>query len=232
MYNVYAIGSLLLIATVIVVPTVILTVYPVVVNVGIIFGWEDNRCIQAINKCLLIHRLKPILDSFQGDYKHHLHFFAGVYFFLYRSLFFCIVVGGSTPDIDVLFIFIIVFFFLIAIVHVLTMPFKRYIDNAAYTSIYMLMLALWTMEYFLLPSNKSSSNKSSYTVTLLWFRIFLSSLPLCFCVLYWSSRLLNKFWSFHKVKNVHYEPLLAFPDRLIDDDDDDDDEDGDDDKDQ
>ena len=234
LYNIYAIGSLLLIVTVIVVPTVILTVHPIVVNIGIIFGWEESRWIQVINKCLLIHRLKPILDSFQGDYKHYLHFFAGVYFFLYRSLFFCIVVGGSTPDINVLFIFIIVFFFLITTVHVLTMPFKCYIDNAAYTSIYMLMLALWTMEYFLLPSDKSSSNKSSYTVPLLWFRIFLSSLPLCFFVFYWIVKLLNKLWSFRRVKNVHYEPLLAFPDRLVGDHDNDydDDDDDDDDKDQ
>ena len=233
LYNGYAIGSLLLIVTVIVVPTVILTVYPIVVNIGIIFGWEESRCIQVINKCLLIHRLKPILDSFQGDYKHHLHFFAGIYFFLYRSLFFCIVVGGSTPDIGVLFVFIIVFFFLIAMLHVLTMPFEHYIDNAAYTSIYMLMLALSTIEYFLLPSDKSSSKKSNYTIALLWFRIFLSSVPLCFFVFYWIMKLVNKVWSFRRVKNVHYEPLLAFPDRLVgdhdyDDDDEDDDNGGDD----
>ena len=213
LYNVYAIGSLFLIFTVIVIPTVILTVYPIVVNIGIFFGWTESTCIQFINKCLLIHRLKPILDSFQGDYKSHLHFFAGVYFFLYRSLFFCIVVGGSTPEIKVLFIFVIVFFFLIATVHVLTMPFKSYIDNAAYTSIYMLMLALWTMEYFLL----SLDGKSSYTIALLWFRIILSSLPLCFFLLYWILKLLNKVWSFRQAKSVHYEPLLAFPDRLIND---------------
>ena len=224
LYNIYAIGSLFLIFTVIVIPTVILTVFPIVVNIGIVFGWTENPCIQVIYKCLLIHRLKPILDSFQGDYKSHLHFFAGVYFFLYRSLFFCMVVGGSTTEINALFIFIIVFFFLITTVHVLTMPFKRYIDNATYTSIYMLMLALWTMEYFLLPLN----GKLSYTVALLWFRIILSSLPLCIFVLYCILKLLNKVWSFRRAKSIRYEPLLAFPDRLINDDNDDDDDDDDD----
>ena len=107
------------------------------------------------------------------------------------------------------------------------MPFTRYVDNAVYSLIYMLMLALWTMEYFLL-----SSNKSDYTVTLLWFKILLLSLPLCCFVVYWVLKLVNKLLSFRKVKKVTYEPLLAFPDRLIGDHDDDyddfDDEDDDD----
>ena len=106
------------------------------------------------------------------------------------------------------------------------MPFKNYIDNAAYSSVYMLMLALWAMEYFLL-----SSDKSDYTVTLLWFKIFLSSLPLCCFVLYWILKLVNKLWYSRRVKSPAEQPLLAFPDRLIDDHDDEYDDD-DDDKDQ
>ena len=225
-YNVYAIGSLLLIITLIVLPTVILMLYPFIANVVIICGWQESRGIQIINKCLLVHRLKPILDSFQGDYQHHLRFFSGLHFFLYRSLFFCIVVAGSTPDIDILFIFIIVFFFLIAMVHMLTMPFKKYVDNAAYSLIYMLMLALWMMEYFLL-----SSGKLSYTVILLWFKIILSSSPLCFFVLYCIAKLLSKSWHFYRGRGSgnNYESLLTFPDRLINDDDDDDDDNDDDD---
>ena len=228
-YNVYAIGSLLLIVTLIVLPTVILMLYPFVANVVIICGWQESRGIQIINKCLLVHRLKPILDSFQGDYQHHLRFFSGLHFFLYRSLFFCIVIAGSTPDIGILFIFIIVFFFLIAIVHMVTMPFKKYVDNAAYSLIYMLMLALWMMEYFLL-----SSGKLSYTVAMLWFKIFLSSLPLCFFVLYCILKMLSKVWHFNRGRSNNYESLLTFPDRLInnqEDDDDDDDIDGGDDSD-
>ena len=218
-YNVYAIGSLLVIITLIVIPTAILMLYPFIANIVIIFGWEESRGIQIINKCLLVHRLKPILDSFQGDYKFHLQFFSGLHFFLYRTLFFCIVVAGFTPDIDILFILIITFFFLITIVHILTMPFKKYVDNTAYSSIYLLMLALWMLEYFLL-----SPDKFSYTIhiMLLWIKIFLSSLPLCCFMLYYILNLLNKLWRLQRARSVNYE---SSPDRLINDRGDEDDED-------
>ena len=227
MYTVYAIGSLLLLVTVIVVPTVILMLYPFIANLAIIFRWEESRGLQILNKCLLVHRLKPILDSFQGDYKHHLHFFSGVHFFLYRSLFFCIVVTGSTPDVNTVLVFIIIFFFLITTLQMLTMPFKSYVDNAAYSSVYMLMLALWAMEYYLL-----SSDKSDYTVTLLWFKIILSSLPLCCFVFYWILKLVIRLWYSRRAESPTEQPLLAFPDRLIVDRDDEYDDDDDDNEDQ
>ena len=92
----------------------------------------------------------------------------------------------------------------------LTMPFKSYVDNAAYSSVYMLMLALWAMEYYLL-----SSDKSDYTVTLLWFKIILSSLPLCCFLLYWILKLVIRLWYSRRVEGPTEQPLLAFPDRLI-----------------
>ena len=87
------------------------------------------------------------------------------------------------------------------------------------------MLVVWMMEYFLL-----SSGKLSYTVAMLWFKIFLSSLPLCCFVLYCILKLLSRFLHFHRGRSNNYESLLTFPDRLInnqdDDDDDDDSDDG------
>jgi len=95
----------------------------------------------------------------------------------------------------------------------LTMPFKKYIDNAAYSLIYMLMLALWILEYFLL-----SSENLSYSVTLLLFKVFLSSLPLCCFMLYCASKLLIKFWHFCG-RGSYNCVSLDLPERLINDDD-------------
>ena len=215
MYNVYAIGSLLVIVTLIALPTVILMLYCFIANIVIICGWQESKGIQIINKYLLVHKLKPILDSFQGDYKFNVQFFSGLHFFLYKTLFFFIVVAGLTPDIDILCIFIIVFFFLITTLHMLAMPFKKYGDNAAYSLIFMLMLALWTMEYFLL-----SSDKLSYTIILLWFKIILSSLPLCCFVVYCIYKLLTKFWLFQRARGYESLPDSVNNHGNIDDEDD------------
>ena len=204
MYNVYAIGSLLVIGIPIFLTTVILMLYCIIANIVNICGWQESKGIQVINKCLLVHKLKPILDSFQGDYEFNLQYFSGLHFFIYKTLFFSIVVVGLTPDIDILFIFIIVFFFLITMLHMITMPFKKHVDNVAYSLIYMLMLALWTMEYFLV-----SSDKLSYTITMLWFKIILSSLPLCCFIVYCIFKLLTKLWHYRRAKGYESLPDTA-----------------------
>ena len=87
LYNVYTAGSILLIVILIAIPTIILMLYPFISNIVIIFRWEESRGIQFVNKCLLVHVLKPILDSFQGDYKDHLRFLLDYIFFVQNSLF-------------------------------------------------------------------------------------------------------------------------------------------------
>ena len=215
LYDVYMAGSIFLIVILIAIPTIILMLYPFISNIVIIFQWEESGGIQFVNKCLLVHVLKPILDSFQGDYKDHLRFFAGLYFFLYKTLFFCIVMIGSTPDIKILLFLMIIYFFLLTLVHVLAMPYKKDVDNAAYSLVFMLILIILLMEYFLL-----SINKASYTMTLIWSKVLLLAFPLCCLMLNCVWKVANKIRSFHRRNITNYQLLPDFPDRLINDDDD------------
>ena len=216
-YNIYAIGSILVSITLIAIPTIVLMLYPFISNIVIIFRWEEGCGIQFVNKCLLVHKLKPILDPFQGDYKNHLQFFAGVYFFLYKTLFFCIVIAGSSPDVNALLFFLISFFLLITLVHMLTMPYKKYTDNAAYSLVYMLLLIILFIEYFIF-----TSGKSSYAMTLLWLKLLLSALPLCCVVGYCVWWIVAKIRSYYGMRITNYQLLPDFPDRLINNHDDDD----------
>ena len=209
-YNIYAIGSILVSITLIAIPTIVLMLYPFISNIVIIIQLEESSVIQLVNKCLFVHKLKPILDSFQGDYKDHLQFFAGVYFFLYKTLFFCIVIAGSSPDVNALLFFVILFFLLITLVHMLTMPYKKYKDNAAYSLVYMLLLIILFIEYFIF-----TSGKSYYAVTLLWFKLLLSALPLCCVVGYCVWWMVTKIRSCCIARTMDYELLADFPDRLI-----------------
>ena len=86
LYNVYANISLFTIVIIITVPTMLLVFHPILIRIAICFEWGESRFILLINKLLLIDRLKPVLDTFQIDYKDNMHFFAGLHFVVYRLI--------------------------------------------------------------------------------------------------------------------------------------------------
>ena len=181
-YNVYATGSLFIIAVVILIPTLILVLHPIMITVVSYFEWGDSKCVGFVNKFLLIHKLKPVLDSFQGDYKDNLSIFAGLHSFLYRIVFFSIMVAASTPDVDHLLLLMMAFFLVILLIHVLVMPFKNYIDNAAYSLAYLSLLALLITEHL--------STYDESLEMLSWLEIGLSLLPLTCAILHCTWKLL------------------------------------------
>ena len=182
LYDLYAIASITIV-TVITIPTLILVFHPIMIGVARYFEWGETKCVVFINKLLFIHKLKPILDSFQGDYKDNLSFFAGLHSFLYRIIFFCIVVSASAANINDLLLLMMAYFMIILLVHMLVMPFKRYIDNASYCLIYTLMLVILMIEQYLFSTGKLSSG-------LIWLEIYLSLLPLICVALFCSWKLL------------------------------------------
>ena len=82
-HTLYALGAILFIVIVIAIPTLILLFHPIMMRIAVFFHWGESRIVVLINKCLMIDRLKPVLDSFQGNYKDNLQFFAGLQIFFY-----------------------------------------------------------------------------------------------------------------------------------------------------
>ena len=177
LYDVYAVASLFTIVTVISIPTLILVFHPIMIGVARYFEWGETKYVVFINKLLFIHKLKPVLDSFQGDYKDNLSFFAGLHSFLYRIIFFCIVVAASAANINDLLLLMMAYFMIILLIHMLVMPFKKYIDNASYCLIYVLMLVILMIEQYLFSTGKLSTG-------FIWLEIYLSLLPFICVVLY------------------------------------------------
>ena len=170
LYDVYAIGSLFTIVTVISIPTLILVFHPIMIGITRYFEWGETKYVVFINRLLFIHKLKPVLDSFQGDYKDNLSFFAGLHSFLYRIIFFCILVAASTANSNDLLLLMIAYFMIILLIHMLVMPFKKYIDNASYSLIYFLMLSILILEHYLFSTDDPSPE-------LFWLEIILQLLP-------------------------------------------------------
>ena len=167
----YTVGSILFIVMVIAVPTLILLVHPLIMQIVIYFNWGETKPVLLINKCLMIHKLKPVIDCFQGKYEDHLQFFAGLQIFFYRTVFFILVVV-TTPNIDDSLLFLVGYFIVITLVQSLVMPFKNRWDNALYTIIYTLMLAILMIEQYMINSQKDEH-------VLIGFQIALCLLPLC-----------------------------------------------------
>ena len=182
-HTLYALGAILFIIIVIGIPMVILLLHPLLMQIVVYFRWGESKPVLFINKCLMIHRLKPVLDAFQGNYKDNLQFFAGLQIFFYRTLFFMIVVV-TTPDIDRALLCIAGYFVAIILIHYLVMPFKKYVDNAIYSMIYVLMLTVTIIELYTITTG-------IFLEAVIWLQIILCLLPLCCFVSYYMWRLVK-----------------------------------------
>ena len=180
-------------------------------RIAVYFRWGESRVVLFINKCLMIDRLKPVLDSFQGNYKDNLQFFAGLQIFFYRTFFFLIVVV-TTPDVNKSLLFITGYFIAIILIHNLVMPFKKYVDNAVYTIIYTLMLTISVTELYVIVSEVSEE----FLEAVICVQIILCLLPMCCFVSYYVWKLIqvvrkffNKFLSY-SVKEVSKNSILFY----------------------
>ena len=180
-HNIYAIASLFTIIVVITVPTLILLFHPVMMQVADYFKKGESWVVLLVNKCLLINKLKPILDSFQGDYKGNFRCFAGLQIFFYRILFFLIAVV-ATPNVSLSLLLLIGFFVIITLVHILALPFKRHFDNAIYSMIYILMLAIFVIEMY-------TESADTFLHAIVWLQLILLAFPLCCFVMYYTWKL-------------------------------------------
>ena len=194
-HTLYALGAILFIIIVIGIPTLILLLHPLMMKIVVYFRWGESKPVLFINKCLMIDRLKPVIDAFQGNYEDKLQFFAGLQIFFYRTLFFLLVVV-TTPEIDQSLLLIAGYLVAIILIHNLAMPFKRYRDNAVYSVIYVLFLAIVIIELYTITSGV-------FLDTIIWLQIILCLLPLCCFASYCAWRLIKV------VRNVFSKRIKA-----------------------
>ena len=201
-YILYAMGAILTVITVTTIPTLILVLHPIIMKCASYLGLGDSKIINIINKVLFVQKLKPVLDSFQGGYKDNMRLFAGLQNFVYRILFFYIAALPSTVKTQNTVLLMSGFLLcIIILIHMLTMPFKHYKDNAVYSLIYVLMLAIVIVEYYQLYDSQNDQQKHN---ELFWPEIVMILLPLMCVLIYYLHKLLvimNKFIRKHVFKN-------------------------------
>ena len=79
----YAIPALIIGIVLILMPLILLLIYPLCYRVFALLGIEETGFVKVLCKVAPLEKMKPLFDSFQGCYKDKYRFFAGLYF-LYR----------------------------------------------------------------------------------------------------------------------------------------------------
>lgn len=166
----YAAGALAVLTTIIAIPTALLLIHPLLLMLLGNLGMGESGLMKCIECCLRINKLRPLLDSFQGDYKNSMKFFAGLHFFLYRTIVFSVVIVIPTSSIGTLQLILIALFLIILFIHIITSPFKNQVDNIAHSIVYLLIIVLLGILYLFI-----SNEGFSFAI---YLGTVLSSLPL------------------------------------------------------
>ena len=172
----YAIPSLLCLATIGVIPLVLLLTYPLGNKVLFFFGCDDLNAVNFISQKLSITSLKPLLDSIQGSFKDNFRFFAGLYF-LYRWVIPIIIAisdgfGYYYPILGGVLLFILT-------VHTICQPYVKRIHNIIDTLLFANLALINFLSFFNYFKVRSQWQKHrGVTVTPTIIQLFLIYLPL------------------------------------------------------
>ncbi|XP_065904410.1 uncharacterized protein [Dysidea avara] len=179
----YAISALVVVTLIVIIPTIILLFHPLVVCVLGKLGLGQSRLIRCIERTLQVHKMKLLLDSFQSDYKQKYRFFAGLHFFLYRTLIFVILMVTPTPNYSYMQLMLIAVLSVILVIHLLIRPFRSSNDNVAYTLVYFLLIVLIGILYI-----NGTEQGHPYTI---YLGTILSSIPLLclLCYVCWKIKI-------------------------------------------
>ena len=121
----YAIPALIFLVVIVILPPSILLINPLLIKVVALFqsrGYCNTSCSQYwLNKLLLV-RLKPLFDHFQGCFKDNCRWVAGIYF-LYRLV--ILFVHVASPNLSSFYIFTEFFLAIFVIFHSTVQPYQK-----------------------------------------------------------------------------------------------------------
>ena len=183
-HSLYVTGALIVLIPIIIIPTAFLLIHPLLLMLLGNLGMGESKLMRCFECCLRINKLIPLLGSFQGDYKNNMKFFAGLHFFLYKTIVLCGIIAIPTSSIGTSQLILIALFLVMFVVHLMTNPFRSQLNNIAYSMLYLLIIVLFGILYLFI-----SDEEISFTT---YLGVILCSLPLLCLVVYILSVLMHK----------------------------------------
>lgn len=207
----YAIPAIMVLAVFVVIPTVLLLVYPLHFKVLARLKISETKFVLALLKFAPLERLKPFFDSFQGTFKDNYRFFAGLYF-VYR---FAVLLNLALTELWVFYLVGEIQFVAMSILTAICQPHKKRLHNIIDSLLFgnlAIINALTTyinyLSYTIRPKNVHSFYFSE------WFQMFLIYLPLVIFVAAIAIKLLNSYKAGQGAKGpAMNDELLEMTDR-------------------
>ena len=155
----YAIPASIVLATLTLIPPVVLIMYPLLYRFLALVHLEESCFVKFLERTLSALRLKPLIDSFQGCFKDEFRFFAGLYF-LYRLV--IPLIGLFAPTIGTQYMLIEIALIIMLIAHATVQPYRQSWHNRIDSFLLALLsiINVMTLLNYSSSINVTSSRKS------------------------------------------------------------------------
>lgn len=173
----YAIPAIVLSFVIIILPPLLLLVYPLHYRVLATLRIAESRFSQIVFNPL--EKLKPFFDSFQGCFKDEYRFFAGLYFVYRFFIMFNLVINYLENSFFVLEIQLI----LMLILHSTCQPYKQRLHNLIDTWLIGNLAIINAITYYNFTTATSETDDLAQSVTV-WIQTVLIILPMPLMLLY------------------------------------------------
>ena len=180
----YALPALFCLLTIGTIPPALLIAYPLFNRILAFLGLEESKPIRYLSQKLPVYGIKPLLDSFQGCFKDHLRFFAGLYF-LYRWI--APVAYSTSSGLGTAYIVTEILLVLMLVIHALFQPYQKRAHNVVDTLLFMNLLTInsITSIHYILFQGQDYRNRVIETVAkTAILQMILIYLPLSVMLLY------------------------------------------------
>lgn len=203
----YAIPALVFIV-VMMIPVMMLLLYPLVSQLLFYFRYDADHSCQGIvlTKCFFYYRMKPFYDKFYADFKDRHRYFAGLYL-IYRAI---IQLCYFLPNFTVCYFIMEAFLIIFLIAHSIIQPYKKQIHNVIDGILLGLLVVINGLTCANMVVIYSSIHRYFWNVkAAAIFQIVFALIPMYFVLLYVTYKyVLMRFWRYLKSRRGDYYQLV------------------------
>ena len=164
----YAIPALIMAIVLVLLPPIILLIYPLHYKILSALKISELRCVNVLLRPL--DKLKPLLDSFQGSFKDEYRFFSG----LYR---FSILAGVTLSQFREIYSNILALLLFILLLHAVCQPYKKRAHNIIDTLLFTNLAVINGITMYNFSNVESNIKTHQTTAALGYIQSLLIGLP-------------------------------------------------------
>ena len=188
----YAIPAIAFILTIVILPPILLLVYPLCYKVFSLLRIQESKFTRILCRIIPLERLKPFFDSFQGCFKDECRYFSGLYF-IYRLS--TLVTFASLQNLSLYYIAVEIQFVLMLIAHAWNQPYTTAWHNKLDAILFAILIIVNALTLF--RYNHSSDTISVTTIRRIEsIQIVIACFPLLYITVYTLREVLLKLRSY------------------------------------